>query len=128
MSGAVPDRPRRNRRALGVAGEEVVARRYLAAGYELLARNWRCPEGELDLVLSRDGVVVFCEVKTRSAAGYGVPAEAVSYRKQRRLRRLAAIWLSQHDRPVRGLRFDVASVLWEDGSPEPRIEVIPAAF
>jgi putative endonuclease len=65
---------------------------------------------------------VFCEVKTRASDRYGVPAEAVGWRKQQRLRRLAAIWLATHDHPPMQLRFDVACVLGT------RLEVIQAAF
>ena len=70
----MPDR----RRALGAAGEDVAAAWYRAAGYEVLARNWRCREGELDLVVAGSGVVVFCEVKTRRGDAFGLPSEAVT--------------------------------------------------
>src|SRR5262249_16790008 len=100
------------RRTLGDAGERAVARWYLDAGYEVPDRNWGCREGELDVVVSRDGIVVFCEVKTRRGTGFGFPAEAVTVAKQRRLRGLALRWLDAHpDARARSLRFDVASVL-----------------
>ena len=63
---------------------------YQAAGYEMLDRNWRCREGELDLVLARDRVVVFCEVKTRSTDTFGAPIEAITHQKRQRVRVLAA--------------------------------------
>jgi putative endonuclease len=111
-----------------VAGEAVVARWYEAAGYTVVDRNWRCREGELDLVLSRDRTVVFCEVKTRRSVAFGAPFEAVTVTKQRRLRTLALRWLAAHpDRRVSELRFDVASVLAEPGR-QPVIDVIQAAF
>jgi putative endonuclease len=116
------------RRALGSAGEDAVARWYARAGYDVVARNWRCREGELDLVLARDGVVVFCEVKTRRGLGFGDPVEAVTAAKQRRVRSLALRWLAEHpDRRARALRFDVASVLALRGA-EPVIEVFEQAF
>ena len=65
-----------------------MARWYEARGYEVLARNWRVREGELDLVVARDGALVFCEVKSRSSDAFGLPAEAVTVSKQARLRRL----------------------------------------
>lgn len=95
---------------------------YRRAGYEVLARNWRCPEGELDLVLRARGTVVFCEVKTRSSDRFGLPAEAVTAAKQRRLRVLATRFLREH--PQRGAtpRFDVASVMGD------HVEVLEGAF
>jgi putative endonuclease len=110
------------RRSLGAHGEGLAAQWYEARGYRVVVRNWRCREGELDLVLARGSVVVFCEVKTRRSNAYGSPAEAVTPAKQARLRRLAVRWL--HDTGTRAgtLRFDVAGVIGD------RVEVIEAAF
>jgi putative endonuclease len=116
------------RRALGAAGEDVVARWYTDAGYRVLDRNWRCREGELDLVVARPGFVVFCEVKTRRSNAFGSPAEAVTITKQRRLRTLAARWLAEHPAArARELRFDVASVMATRGI-APVVDVIEGAF
>jgi putative endonuclease len=124
----MPAAPRPDpRRALGADGEAAVARWYERAGYEVLDRNWRVREGELDLVLRRDRTVVFCEVKTRRGTGYGLPAEAVTFAKQRRLRGLALRWLDTRGVRAKELRFDVASVLVSRDAP-PVIEVIEAAF
>jgi len=104
--------------ALGRYGEQLAAEHLTAAGMTVLARNWRCAEGELDLVLRDvDGTVVFCEVKTRSGTGFGAPSEAVGHRKARKLRMLACRWLVEH-RPPGGadLRFDVVSILRQRGS------------
>lgn len=111
------------RRALGARGEAAVAAWYEARGYEVLARNWTCREGELDLVVCRGRMFVFCEVKTRTTDAFGAPAEAVTRVKQDRLRRLAARWL-EDDAPVRAreIRFDVAAVLDDE------IEVLEGAF
>jgi putative endonuclease len=88
-----------------------VARWYEARGYEVLSRNWRVREGELDLVVATAEVVVFCEVKSRSGATFGQPFEAVTPAKQARLRRLAALWLQGDGRAWPAVRFDVASVV-----------------
>ena len=111
------------RRQLGAQGEGAVAAWYEARGYEVVARNWRCREGELDLIVRNGRTFVFCEVKTRSSVAFGTPFEAVTRTKQMRLRRLAARWLEE-DAPMRArdIRFDVASVL--DGT----IEVLEGAF
>lgn len=98
-------------RAVGAAGEAAAAAWYEARGYQLLARNWRCREGELDLVLAQRGTVVFCEVKARSSAAFGLPAEAVTRTKQQRIRLLATRWLETSGTRPKALRFDVACVL-----------------
>jgi putative endonuclease len=108
---------------LGRDGEARVADHYRARGYTVVAQNWRAGRtGEIDLVLARDGIVVICEVKTRTSARFGTPAEAVDWRKQRRLRTLAVQFLAEHDLRARLVRFDVAAVLGAE------IEVIEAAF
>jgi putative endonuclease len=111
-----------------VAGEDAVAEWYARAGYELLDRNWRRRDGEIDLVVVRGGVLVFCEVKTRRGTAFGAPFEAVTVAKQRRLRTLALRWLAEHPaQRAPQLRFDVASVLAERGK-DAVIDVIEAAF
>ncbi len=117
-----------HRRALGVAGEDAVADWYARAGYTVVDRNWRCREGELDLVVVRDRTIVFCEVKTRRGTAYGAPFEAVTVTKQRRIRTLALQWLAAHPaNRAPTLRFDVASVVAARGT-APVIDVIEAAF
>jgi putative endonuclease len=119
-------RSRTYRQRLGALGEDRAADWYRAAGYEVIARNWRCAEGELDLVVALPGELVFCEVKTRTSDRFGVPAEAVTAAKQRRLRMLAARFLAEHQptggSAARSLRFDVVAVT---GS---AVDVIQAAF
>jgi putative endonuclease len=116
-----------NRRALGARGEVLAGNWYTDHGYTVLDRNWRCRQGELDLVLERDGIVVFCEVKTRTSDAFGVGAEAVTREKQLRIRRLAGEWLAAHDRRARELRFDVVSILAPRNA-TPTLEVLEAAF
>jgi putative endonuclease len=101
----------RVRQAIGAYGERLAARHLEAAGLVVLARNWRCPDGEVDLILRDGDDLVFCEVKTRRGALFGSPAEAVSPTKVRRLRRLAARWLAESTVRPREIRFDVVSVL-----------------
>ena len=125
------------RRTLGAAGEDAVERWYRLAGHAVMARNWRCAEGEIDLITrAPDGTLVFCEVKTRSGAAFGSPFEAVTVAKQRRLRRLAVRWLAErrsgaaaavHVGRTAEVRFDVAGVLVGRGG-ELTIEVLESAF
>lgn len=96
---------------LGRFGEDTAAAHLEQAGMVLLERNWRCRAGEIDIIAVDAGVLVFCEVKTRSTAAFGSPAEAVSWVKLQRLRRLAALWLAEHPGGWPQLRFDVVSVL-----------------
>jgi len=108
---------------IGRAGEALAAEWYQARGYEVLARNWRCAQGELDLVVARGNVVVFSEVKARTSDRFGTPAEAVTAVKQARIRRLAARWMADAARRrPRAVRFDVAAV--HNGE----VDVIEGAF
>lgn len=95
---------------LGRFGEDLAARHLIAAGAEILDRNWRCRDGELDIVALDAGTLVFCEVKTRTGARHGTPAEAVDHRKVARVRRLAARWLAEHPRWSGPVRFDLVAV------------------
>jgi putative endonuclease len=117
-----PHESHRSNLARGRWGEDLAARTYRRRGYDVLDRNWRCPTGEIDLVVRRDRTVVFCEVKTRRTAAYGSPAEAVDARKQLRLRRLAAAWLAAHDVRHVDVRFDVVAITGTT------VETIEAAF
>ena len=111
-----------SRREIGVSGEDLAAAWYEARGYQVLERNWRCRQGELDLVLRNGGQVVFCEVKHRSGVRYGTPGEAVTHEKRQRIRHLAARWLQDAKPRPAEIRFDVAAVL--DGE----VEVVQGAF
>jgi putative endonuclease len=100
------------RAVLGRWGEDLAVQHLEQAGYEVLARNWRCREGEIDIVARAGSVLCFVEVKTRSGLAFGEPAEAVGRQKSQRLRLLAGRWLSAHRCPGwSDLRFDVVSVL-----------------
>jgi putative endonuclease len=110
------------RRQRGIAGESVAAAWYLSQGYEVVARNWRCRAGELDLIVRRGPVFVFCEVKSRRTTAFGAPQEAVTREKRQRIRHLAARWIEDSRvRPVE-IRFDVAAIL------DDQLEVIEGAF
>ena len=87
------------RQQLGRWGETLAVRYLEARGMRVLARNWRCRHGEIDIVALDGDCLVVCEVKTRTGLGFGDPVEAVTWGKYARLRRLAAAWLADHEHP-----------------------------
>jgi putative endonuclease len=105
--------PRIDRRGpLARAGEELAARHLMSLGMTVLARNWRCPQGEVDLVLRDGDDLVICEVKTRRSLAYGDPLEAITRPKLARLRQLAAVCAKEMDLRAEVLRIDAVGVLW----------------
>lgn len=99
------------KQSLGAYGERVAARHLEQLGMVVLARNWRCDEGEIDLVLRDRDELVICEVKTRRGTGFGTPQEAVSSTKVDRMGRLAQRWVMETGVRPAGIRFDVVAVL-----------------
>ena len=106
----------------GRRGEDLAAAWYARHGFDLVARNWRCPIGEVDLIVKRGGLLVVCEVKARRTDAFGPPAAAVGREKQQRLRRLAAEWLATAGVHGVEVRFDVVAVTGIE------VEVIEGAF
>lgn len=98
-------------RSLGAYGERVAARYLTQAGLTVLDRNWRCPAGEIDLVLREGPVLVVCEVKTRRGLSHGHPVAAVRERKLHRLHLLALYWCEAHGVSAPDLRIDVVGVI-----------------
>ncbi len=97
--------------ALGRVGEEVVARYLDRKGLHVLDRNWRCAEGEIDIVALSDATIVVVEVKTRIGLGHGHPLEAIDDVKLRRLQHLARAWRDTHPIQANGIRIDAAAVI-----------------
>lgn len=110
----------------GKEGEQAVAVEYQRRGYEVVARNWRAREGELDLVCfdALNSTIVFCEVKTRSSSRFGGALEAVDQRRVKRLRNAAARYLAEHKPHISNVRFDVAAV----DAKTLGIQIVEAAF
>jgi putative endonuclease len=96
---------------LGRQGEQAAADYLERAGLRVLDRNWRCAEGEIDIVAAERGVLVICEVKTRSGTRFGTPLEAITRSKRARLRRLAIRWLVAHGVLFDEVRIDVIGLL-----------------
>ncbi|GLJ60003.1 MULTISPECIES: YraN family protein [Microbacterium] len=101
---------------LGRAGEERAAQYLSSIGYEILDRNWRCADGEIDIVACRGTRLAVVEVKTRTGTAFGHPLEAVDRRKLRRLWRLAAAWTRAHPGALlgRSLRIDAVAIVGAD--------------
>lgn len=97
--------------AVGRYGEQVAVAHLERAGMVVLDRNWRCRQGELDVVAMDGSCLVAVEVKTRRSEAYGHPVEAVTREKVGRLRRLVAQWLAEHDVRADAVRIDVVAVL-----------------
>jgi len=114
-------------RDLGVLGERLAARHLEARGYAILRRNFRFGHREIDLIVRRDDVVAFVEVKTRAGPGYGHPLEAITALKRREVERVARHWLRRHGHPGTLYRFDAVSVALLRGG-DPLIEHIPNAW
>ena len=122
MGGSTVD----ERAARGRAGENAAAGVYERRGFVVVARNWRCGLGEIDLVLLRRGLLVFCEVKTRTGTAFGGGYEAVTWSKRKKLRDLAEVYVGQHGFAHADVRFDVASVWLSRDRPD--VEVFEDAF
>jgi putative endonuclease len=111
----------------GSVGEELACRHLKARGYSILARNYRCRSGEVDVVARHGEATVFVEVKERRSLRHGDGQEAVTFGKRRRLVRAARIYAAGHGLSEAPLRFDVISIVWgADGQPRLRHE--PGAF
>lgn len=101
------------RRALGDFGERVAARELTQRGLSVLDRNWRCGQGEIDIVAADGRTLVVCEVKTRRSNRFGAPLEAITEAKAHRLHRLGLAWAAAHGSGWGEVRVDVVAVLVE---------------
>jgi putative endonuclease len=96
--------------AIGRHGEQLAAEYLESQGFELLARNWRCARGEIDIVALDGDCLVICEVKTRRSTVCGDALEAVTPSKLARLHQLAGAWLARQERYFPDIRIDVIAV------------------
>ena len=115
------------RQAVGAYGERCAVRHLVEAGLRVVARNWRCTHGEIDIIAWDGDVLAFCEVKTRRSDTFGSPSEAVVGSKARRLRRLAAHWLQLTGAHPRQVRLDVIEV-YAPKSGAARVDHLKGAF
>jgi putative endonuclease len=116
----------KQRQALGLQGERIAARWLRLEGWALVAHRFRSGHRDIDLIVRRDDVVAFVEVKARRGDGFGSPVDAVHHRKQRELGRSAQVWVDRFGNDGLSYRFDVVGVLIS-GS-QVRIRHVPDAF
>ncbi len=102
-------------RQVGVVGETLVASYLEGQGAEIIARNWRIKEGEIDIVARLDRTLLFVEVKSRTSSAFGHPLEAIDRAKAHRLQRLALAWIALHDQWGADYRIDAAAVNFHNG-------------
>ncbi|BDZ46364.1 YraN family protein [Naasia aerilata] len=112
---------------LGRWGEEVAAERLTRLGYDVVDRNWRCSQGEIDIVARVHGGTAFVEVKTRSSLAYGHPFEAITSEKLARLHGLAIAWCRAHAGRHGRLRVDVVAVVGKAGG-DATLELLEDVF
>lgn len=98
----------------GELGERIAARWLERSGYRVLARRFRAGRRDIDLVVEREGLIAFVEVKARAGNAFGDPVEAVHRRKQQSLCKSAQAWISRHGRAGEHYRFDVVGILLRD--------------
>ena len=115
-----------HKQILGQEGERIAEIYLRKKGYRVVERNYRCPVGELDLILLDRRVVVFVEVKTRTDDRFGAPLESVGPRKQKKMIKTALFFLTRHRLHNRDARFDVVGISYQGG--EPMVEHVENAF
>ncbi len=109
----------RSNKAFGDVGEGIAEKFLEAAGYTILATNFTCKQGEIDIIARNDQLINFIEVKTRSSTDFGLPEEAVTPSKQRRISRAAKYFLHKHSYQNYSFRADIiAIILPKSGTPE----------
>ncbi len=118
------------RKKLGNRGEKIAANFLRKRGYRIIEKNYRSRLGEIDIVARENDSVVFVEVKTRRSTDFGLPEEALSYDKRRRLSKVAMGYLAHRRIEDINCRFDVVSILMDDKKVRTvkRIELIKNAF
>lgn len=115
------------RKKLGAFGERVAAIQLEAAGYQIVARNWRCQTGEIDLIAQKNDVLHFVEVKTRKGRQSGLPEEALTLRKGQQLTQLALQYIAEYELDDADWQIDLVAVELDAAGKVLRIDHIPNA-
>ncbi|MCG7376951.1 YraN family protein [Paenibacillus sp. ACRSA] len=121
--------PRLTRQQKGKLGEQAACRWLQEHDYEIVAQNWRCRSGEIDIVATFEELVIFVEVRSRSGVGrYGTPQESVDFRKVQQVRSTAAVYMQRTGELNRQIRFDVIAVMQDATGEAISLEHIVNAF
>jgi len=124
QSARVVDPVSNARQRLGKLGEDLAARLLQREGYEILTRNYRCEEGEMDIIARQGERLAFVEVRARRGSSYGTPKESITRSKQERLVRVASAYLSAHNLQDIDWGIDAVSVLFTPGGELGSIELV----
>lgn len=116
------------RKETGRLGEELALDYLLDKDYQLVAKNYHCPLGEIDLIVFKDKIMVFVEVRTRRSTRFGLPEESIRHAKKDRIRRVAQYYLKNHYKTDIPVRFDVLTVILGAKEKVNSINHIEAAF
>ena len=113
---------------IGNHGEDIAANYYLNNGYTTLDRNFLIKKGELDLIVKKDDVIVFVEVKSRSNNSFGTPCESVTFSKQKNIKYLSKYYLTLHNLYNYYVRYDVAEIYFNYYDNSYKLNIISDAF
>lgn len=116
------------RRILGTKGEKLAWETLKKIGYKIVAKNYTCVLGEIDLIAWDNKTLVFIEVRSRKEIKYGMPAETVNHNKQRKIRKVAEYFLVVNRLADVYCRFDVVGIVWGEKGKKPQIEIFKDAF
>jgi putative endonuclease len=111
----------------GQPGEQMAVAYLQRQGYRIAQQNYRCRQGEIDIIAWDGPTLVFVEVKTKRQTAFGSPQEMVDRRKQRKIIRVAMVYVQQQRLQNVALRFDVVAIMCLPGTP-PEVTHVPAAF
>lgn len=106
-----------NKKEKGIQGEEITAKQMKKYGYEILEKNYRAQNSEIDIIAKKENIIVFVEVKLRRGLGCGMPSEAVDRKKQQKIIDAAKQYIAENELEEQEFRFDVAEILKYSGSP-----------
>ena len=115
------------RRETGMLGEKLASEFLQKNGYQILDTNYRCPDGEIDIITEHDDVLIFIEVRTKRSSRFGSPEESITPVKMERLRRVTAHYCQNHDNLPASWRIDVVAIEMGNSGRISRIEIIENA-